>query len=375
MYNRIVLALLRALFLLVSFINRRPPRSAPLQNKVKSVLLMSTTGLGDTVMATPSFAAARKCWPQARIYALLHRRWADLFRMDPHLDEILVYPGKFKKVFSVVRSLRKAGPDLALILHGNDPDVVPLAYLSGAGFIVGRSASRFAFLLDRGLDLSDPNRPNIQKYLDLLRAVAHGVEEGGEEIFLSEAQRLWAADYWSGQGLGPEEKLVVLNPGGSHQAKRWPDHYWRELILEFNQRPDVRPALFGSPGELPYMQKLARGLSGPAPLIAARPNPSEAAALLTRAAILIGPDSGLSHVAVGLGLPCLIIFGPDNPARTGPFHNRAPALVLGADSSVCPKITACKDKKCPDNVCLKAVTPEMVIDKFEYLLGKLVRKN
>ena len=68
-----------------------------------------------------------------------------------------------------------------------------------------------------------------------------------------------------GQGLGPEEKLVVLNPGGSHQAKRWPDHYWRELILEFNQRPDVRPALFGSPGELPYMQKLARGLSGPGP--------------------------------------------------------------------------------------------------------------
>ncbi|MEW5725417.1 MAG: glycosyltransferase family 9 protein, partial [Thermodesulfobacteriota bacterium] len=262
----------------------------PAPSAVGTVLLVSTTGLGDTVMATPSFAAARESWPHARINALLHRRWADLLAACPHLDEIIVYPGKFRRVVSLVRRLRRLRPDVAVILHGNDPDIVPLTWLSGAGFIVGRSTSRLAFLMDKTVDLTDPGRPVVEKFLDLIQAAAGPVAPRGEEIFLSDQSRVWAEEYWREKGLGPGEKLVALNPGGSRQAKRWPDEHWRSLMDRLHRRTDTRLALFGSPGEKAYLEGLVWGLEGPEAFVVTRPRLSEAAALLARAEVLVAPD-------------------------------------------------------------------------------------
>lgn len=363
MFNRIIQQILVIIFKLLH--RRRGALPRPLPSEIKKVLLISTTGLGDSIIATPSFAAARQRWPEAEIHVLLHKRWVSLFKACPHFDGIIVYPGKFKQVRSLIRRLRETRPDLALIIHGNDPDIPILAWLSGAAFIAGRAASRFSFLMDQTVEYEDPKRHYTERFLDVVRAAGGDIKAGGEILFLPEDKLSWAAGYWREKGLGDEDRLVILNPGGSSQAKKWPESHWKDLILKLNGRDGIRLALFGSPAEAPVMEKLAEEGRDKTVFVEARPDILEAAALLSRASLLIGPDSGLAHAAVSLDIPAMIMFGPDDPDLSGPYFNRSPAVVLQAGGDVCPELPGCRKKNCTPNRCLIAITPEMVLSALE----------
>ena len=363
MYNRLVLAVIKFLFRIAWRLRRCSPRPRPEPASVRSVLLFTTTGLGDTILSTPAIAAARRLWPRAEIHVVAHRRWAALLEPDPNIDSLIVYPGKFKKVFSLLGQLRSARPDLAVVLHGNDPDIVPLAWLSGARFVVASARSKLAFLLDRPVDLPRKGRPYIEQRVDMVRAAGGDIAAGGESLFLSEIIQKWADNFWCESGLEPGRRPVILNPGGSLQAKQWPDRHWIALMTRLAEQDHLQIALFGSPAERPLLEKLA-GECRPdqaAPiLVITLGSVLEAAALVSRAALLVGPDSGLAHVAVSLDVPTLILFGPDDPVLSGPYLNRAPAVVLQADPSVCPNIADCRKKICSPSLCMEALTAERV---------------
>lgn len=358
MYNRLVLAVLRAVFLVWRRLRGRTPRPAPAS--VERILLVSTTGLGDTIMAGPAVAVARQAWPRAEIRVMAHRRWADLLSANPDIDGLIIYPGKFKRLVSLVRELRALHPDLAFIIHGNDPDIVPLVYMSGARFIAGWATSRFAFLMDRTA-VFDNDRPYIERRVDVIRTLAGNLEAPGEKLYLPPSIVDWADRFWEEAGLAPEERLLALNPGGSHQSKRWPDEHWQALIQTLGRDTGFRLALFGSPAEEAHLAKLAGAAGAEDAFIVARSNVLEAAALLPRAEALIGPDSGLAHAAVALDVPAAVIFGPDNPALTGPYLSRAPSVVLQAEPRVCPDVSACRLKRCDHRRCMHGVTPDQVL--------------
>lgn len=365
LYNRMVLTVMVITFRIISALKKQGRRLPPGRGEVKSVLLISSTGLGDTIVATPSIAVARRVWPGAKIYALIHRRWATLFSACPDLDGIIVYPGKFKGVLRLIFRLRGLKPDLALILDGNDPDIVPLAYLSGAGFLAGSGRSRFAFLLDQPLVFSNPDSHSIQKRLEVIQAAAGPVEPQGRVLFIPREKRIWAENYWRDRGLRSEEKLLVFNPGGSKQAKQWPEEHWLEVGRQLNSLRNVRLALFGSLAEQDYMRELADGMGPPGALIEARPDILETAALLERADLVFGPDSGLAHVAQALNRPALIMFGPSSPGKHGRFLNNALTDVLVIDRSMCPDLGHCKKKVCRPNVCMTFITPDMALEAIE----------
>jgi len=366
--NRLVSALLTLFFRLHAARRGWRPGVRPRPDHIRRVLLVSTTGLGDTILSLPALAAARRAWPQAEISFLVHRRWAEMFAAVPGRLQVIPYPGKYRQIRSLLAELRRLTPDLALILHHNDPDLVPLVYLSGPAFIVCRAGTRFNFLLDLAVPNPDPQRHIAARRIDLVRAVAGPLEAEPLRLAVPEKQKAWAERFWRDQGLKPGERPAVLNPGGSRQAKRWPEEHWRELIRRLRSQTDFRPALFGSPAEKPELDRLA-GASGFKDLpVVARPDLLETAALLEQAAVLIGPDSGLGHLAVALGVPVVILFGPDNPVLSGPYRPAAPAAVLIADRSVCPDLADCHKKECRPNACLWALTPDLVLAEMEKIL-------
>ena len=361
MFNRLVLICLATMFRLVALVRGRGPRPLPPAESIRRVLLTSTTALGDTVMFTSALSAARQCWPQAEIHVFLHRRWSKLFRADSRVDQIIEYPGKFRQLGRVIGSLRAVKPDLALIIHGNDPDIVPLMYLSGAGFVAGWSTSRFDFLMDRPVEFSNMKGPLVERFLEVLQA--SGCEPGQEspKLHLPEDVLAWANEEWRQMGLADSERLILLNPGGSHQAKQWPEENWRDFLVRLSGQPDIRLALIGSPAEAGKMNELAVAIEHSQPLVVARNDIVQAAALMTRAQALVAPDSGLSHVAAALGVPLAVLFGPDDPKITGPYQPSAPAAVIMADPSVCPDLPGCRRKTCEPNKCMAAITSDMVI--------------
>jgi ADP-heptose:LPS heptosyltransferase len=367
MINRLILNVLVCIFKFLAHIQGRGPGRRPLPVNIRRLLLVNTTSLGDTLLATPAVNAARRAWPEAEIWALVHQRWAVILESSPYLNGIIEYAGKFKKIYALLKKLHGLNPDLVIILQGNDPDIVPLMYLSRTNYLVCRASTRFPFLLDLPVSL-DSRRPVTERLIDLVRAVAGPLDSSGLELFLPVDVTRRASDYWREHGVTEKETLIALNPGGSRQAKRWPEEHWRSLLEKLHQLDDVRLVLMGSAEEKALMERLTPGLAKSRVLIVAGAAIMTSAALLTRAAVLVGPDSGLIHVAVSLGVPVVVLFGPDNPALTGPRLTRAPARVLIKDKSLCPDIAGCRKKNCQGNPCLTAIQPDEVFSALSDVL-------
>src|SRR3990167_915827 len=115
---------------------------------VKNILVVSSTAIGDTLLSTPAIRAVRERYPQAKIIAHFNKSNIEMFENNPHIDGVISYYGGYKRFFTTIRELRKHKFDLVLIFHGNEPQATPMAYFSGANFIVKLpNTSKYGFLL------------------------------------------------------------------------------------------------------------------------------------------------------------------------------------------------------------------------------------
>lgn len=148
---------------------------------------------------------------------------------------------------------------------------------------------------------------------------------------------------WTGPGdraraaalLPAGRPIVGLGPTANWSPKAWPAEHFAMLFrhLEAGPLPGARAAVFAGPGE--QERALAE------PLLAALPDAidlcghltlPEAAACLARAALYVGNDSGLMHLAAAAGAPTLGLFGPTPAEEYAPAGRRAAAVVAPGPS-------------------------------------------
>lgn len=149
------------------------------------------------------------------------------------------------------------------------------------------------------------------------------------------APRLWIApsvDARAANLLPPGPAVLALGPTANWLPKLWPAERFAELARRLTSAdgllPGGRVAVFGAPGE--------RALA--APVVAALPaertidlvgkvDLPTAAACFRRAALYVGNDSGLTHIAAAVATPTLGLFGPSQPAHYAPWGPRAAAAI------------------------------------------------
>ncbi len=103
---------------------------------VERILVVSSTGIGDPLLSTPAIRALRQRYPMASIVAFLRHKYMGLFETNPDIDGIIPYYGKYRKLVRTVWALRRGRFDLAVIFHGDDPDIIPLVWCAGVPYIV-----------------------------------------------------------------------------------------------------------------------------------------------------------------------------------------------------------------------------------------------
>jgi ADP-heptose:LPS heptosyltransferase len=134
------------------------------------------------------------------------------------------------------------------------------------------------------------------------------------------AERLFAQE-----GLKPQTPLVVLNPGSGGAGKRWAIEAYRRLGDELNLRLGARILVGWGPGEEPLARAIEHGLRVP-PVVPPATSIPDMVALLRRAALVVGSDTGPIHVAAALGVPTLGLYGPTTARRNGPYGARTAAV-------------------------------------------------
>ena len=124
---------------------------------------------------------------------------------------------------------------------------------------------------------------------------------------------------------------VVALHATSRADKLWPEADWRRLLAAVSARRMRIVLPWGTPAERARAEGLAAGLPGAE--VPARMSPRELAVLFAGARAVVGVDTGLVHLAVAVGTPALALFGPTDPALTGVWAERSPAINLGGNGT------------------------------------------
>lgn len=323
---------MQALFRFLAWI--RPLPGGPTdRSQVRALVVFSTAGIGDTLSDTPAIHALRDGFPGATLVAVVHRRRQDVLEHNPDVDRLVPHHKGPAGFFRSLRAIHAARPDVAVILRANDPEIVPLAYLSGAHTLVGRPANtRFGFLINRPAHVPDWHRLHgVEQTLAVVREL--GAETGDPRLVfrVSAEARERVRTRLVGRGL-EKEALVAMQVHHSPRLafRDWPEASFIALGQTILQRHPVRLVLTGGRGDREKAAAIQRTLGERATCFAGELSLGDTAALLERCQALLTTDTGVMHLGFAVGVPTLALLHPFNAYRVGPYGygERHRAVVL-----------------------------------------------
>ncbi|MEW6429118.1 MAG: glycosyltransferase family 9 protein [Thermodesulfobacteriota bacterium] len=167
------------------------------------------------------------------------------------------------------------------------------------------------------------------------------------------------------------DRLVLINPNSSEMLphRRWPaDRFVQLMRLLLENYPDVLLVITGAPGEEADSRRIAAEIPGERCVdLTGRLDIAQLPALYLLASLLVTNDSGPAHFAAVTPLPTVVLFGPETPALYGSLGN---ARFVRANLACSPCVSAFNHRRsaCDDNVCMQAITPEMVMREVREVL-------
>lgn len=323
MFNRLVLLIYLTVFRALTQIWKPAPRK-PKANALKTILVFSAAGIGDTLTDSVALRALKETFPKARVIVVTHRRRAALVRHNPYADETVLYHKSFWRFFQLVRRLRRKKPDVILMLRGNDPDLWPLAYLVNRHTVVSwPGMTRFGFLISFPVDIPDWDRLHgVEQTLRIVAVLGASVKDKRLVYETREIERFQMRERLERHGLRPEDPKVVFQVGGGRRSswRDWPVEHYVELGRELLRRTRARLVLTGGIEHYAKAARIQAELPAGVVNFTGQVRLEEMAALLASAKILVSTDTGIMHLGFAVGVDTLALIHCNNPAeRVGPY--------------------------------------------------------
>ncbi|HUZ76589.1 MAG TPA: lipopolysaccharide heptosyltransferase II [Chloroflexota bacterium] len=364
---------------------RRTPSQRPAD--VRNILVIRVDLLGDVVMSLPAVEALKRTYANASVTLLTLPSTRDVLAMAPEVDAALSFdvnlvrrprellrPANYRALLRLVRELRHQRFDLCLSLQGQFAAV--LAWLSGCPRRYGYRGEAYPFLLTRTLPgrRYDVTRHEVQYNLRLAELAGAAVDPAA-----SHAPRLSVPVHEQRQlrhrlaefEVRSETRLVVLHPGASNgSAKRWLPEYWAAVASYLQHDLGAVIVLTGTAGEADVVREVARGCAVEPVVLAGQTSIPQLGALLKRANLLLSGDTGVAHLAGGLGTPRITLFGPTDPAVYAPLGPNGVILRHQLPCSPCYAARRTAECRFGHVNCMRQLLPEDVIRAAAELLEK-----
>jgi lipopolysaccharide heptosyltransferase II len=359
---------------LAKALDRRRPDPAELGTPaIRRILAVSCTAIGDTLLSTPALRSLRLAYPEAHIALLINGTYRQLFQDLPHVDLLIPYAGGWRRFLRLARQLRAEHFDLACILHGNEPQATPLAWLSGARFVFKLpNTSRFRFLLSNREPVRgwDDFEHGIDQRIAVARLGGGAVTDRRMEMPVGEAQRQALAALATHQGIAPATPMLALQAGASTLSRRWAPARHAELARQLlAEQPDLHVVLTGSPAEAALADRIAADIGSPRVWNTAGRLPLPLLpALLERCTGVVSGDTGPMHLAVAVGTPVVALFAVSDWRRSGPAYDLDRHVIIQKWRTCDP----CLSKRCPyqEPVCMENISVAEVFAAVSALLAR-----
>ena len=350
-----------------------------------NILVVRLRLIGDVVFTTPAIGAIRRRFPGARISYLVEAPAEAVVHHHPGIDEIIVLErprglARLRYDVAIARRLRAGRFDLVIDFHGG-PRSGMLTWATRAPRRIGydlpgrgwcyttrvpwtRSlvpprhsvVNQWALLEPLGIDPPDRTRDAVTMPPD-----PDATRRVDERLALA--------------GVDRSARLIVLHVSAGNPFRRWPAESFASAAATLASADPARRIIVTSG---PSESAAAEAVAGRARQLAANAasrivrtgefDLAELRALVDRAALYIGGDSGPLHIAATTRTPIVALFGPTLPDRSMPW--RDPAIgAIAVEGGALP-CRPCHQRHCVpgDFRCLTAISPTMVVAAAERLL-------
>lgn len=280
-------------------------------------LVLRGGALGDFILTLPVLGALRAARPGAHIEVMAYPAVAPLALQPSYADAIRsIEYGPLAGFFA-----RNGTLDADLSAHFGGFDLV-VSYLYDPDAILRENLARAG--VRRLLEGVARPQPGSHATDQLAAALAPlGIAPGDrlphfapDAAEAAEAERI----------LRAHPRPVVLHPGSGSASKNWPVAAWKTLLAALARTaPGHGRVVVGGEADAEILRELRAGADDGVLFLEHLPLRT-LGAVLARAALFIGHDSGVSHLAAAAGAPCLLLFGATDPAVWAPRNPRARVL-------------------------------------------------
>ncbi|HMG72614.1 MAG TPA: glycosyltransferase family 9 protein [Pyrinomonadaceae bacterium] len=326
----------------------------------KRILYLNHHGLGDSISASASLKSLRDAFPSAYLAAtFISEPIAQLFSATELIDEYLIYRsgltnfhavdkrwhvfGSLSGMAKFLIRIRQLHFDLILGADNINPKLlVALGKLAGIRWIIGEcpkgsKASRF---FARYVEHKLPHLPHIQASLAILHGAGIPVSCAQPFIPLNDDDRQFASDWLLEKGFQREKGFAVIHvaTGWKRDQKRWPLEKFGELGKWLFEDLDMRVVFVGTPDERGIIDQTINSSGFDGVNAGGGFSVRQTAAIVERASVVVGNDSGIVHLGGALGRPTVAIYGPTDANRARPYGKQVRTIWNQMPCSPCDSV-------------------------------------
>lgn len=359
-----------------------------MKGEIQSVLVVCTRRIGDVLLATPVVRSLKEAYPDAIIDMLVFEGTEDIVLANPDIRRVwtIVEGPPIGTHFSLLRSLWRRYDLAVSVLAGDRPTFH--AWVAGRyriGTLLSDKKSWWKRrLLDEWVPFDNLNTHTVSMNLRLIDRL--GVKRVATPVVRwtyadqDVAERMFP-------GVSNGQRYAVLHVSPKFVYKAWTVSGWVALGRWLTEHGVTVVVTGGNAqDERMYCEDVSRQLPEGSVNLAGQVRLPVLGYLLSRAALYVGTDTAVSHMAAAVGTPTIVLFGPSNPVKWGPWPKDFPAtthspwstkgsqqqgnvFLLQGDGACVP----CLAEGCERHIksvseCLQQLSAQRVIQAVEVML-------
>lgn len=360
--------------------------------KTKKILIVNPFGIGDVIFSTPLIEILKEKHPDCFIGYVCNKRSYEVIRSNPKIDKFFVYEKDeyraawekskrecLKLIWDFLKIIKRERFDLAVDLSLGYQYSLLLS-LIGIRKRYGFNYRKRGRFLTGKINIDGFSEKHvIEYYCDILKFL--GIDVRGftlsPKVYIEDKEVTWADNYLKAQEVTDEDLLIGVVPGcGASwgidaRHRRWDRDGFAKVCDGLVERYGAKVVLLGDSQEIEICDDIQKKMKSKAIMACGKTTLRNFLGLINRCKLIITNDGGPLHMAVGLGLNTVSIFGPVDEKIYGPYPMTKDHIVISKGDVPCrPCYKKFKYKICEDRSCLKSIKADEVLEAAGRFLSK-----
>lgn len=341
-------------------------------SRARNVLCIRLDSLGGVLMCTPAMRALRQSRPGRMLTLLTSSRGAAAASYVPEIDAVIMHSAPWMNCAAVqgtqaslalVELLAARNFDAAVIFTSFSQSALPaamLCHMAAIPLTLAHCRENPYQLLSHWVPDPEPDtlvRHEVRRQLDLVGSVGWRADHLRLSFTVQEAELSALRANLARLGIGPHEPFILMHPGASAAARRYPAARWTDVIRGVLERTGCQVVLTGDAADAALIDEIRAGCGAKVHTLAGMLRLGQLGAAIKLATVVVFSNTGPAHIAAALGTPLADLYALTNPQHT-PWQVESRLLFHDVPCRFCYK------SACPQGHqdCLAKVAPARVVE-------------